>query len=197
MSVYVIDTLSKICNYLHMSLKHAILSLLVESERSGYDLTKNFESSVAFYWSASHQQIYKTLGDMHDKNWVSLKHQAQSGKPDKKIYSLTDDGAAELKRWAVEPVKQAAPKNQLLIKLMLARLVGTEPILEQLNGELKRVYKEIATYSKIEKQYFSSKPSHDTHLKNVTSYLTLRNGLLSAHAELDWLHEAIEMLENK
>ena len=180
-----------------MSLKHAILSLLVESERSGYDLTKNFESSVAFYWSASHQQVYKTLAEMHEKEWVNLKLQAQSGKPDKKIYSLTDSGADELKRWAVEPVKHAAPKNQLLIKMMLARLVGTQPILSQLNDELKRVYQEIANYSKIEKQYFSPKPTQDTHLKNVTSYLTLRNGILSAHAELDWLHEAIEMLENK
>ncbi|MGH1428532.1 MAG: PadR family transcriptional regulator [Arenicella sp.] len=180
-----------------MSLKHAILSLLVESERSGYDLTKNFESSVAFYWSASHQQIYKTLADMHKENWIDLRLQVQSGKPDKKIYSLTAEGKKELSQWALEPVKHAAPKNQLLIKLMLARLVGTEPILKQLNDELKRVYKEIANYSKIEKQYFSPKPTPDTHLKNMTSYLTLRNGILCAHAELDWLHEAIEMLESQ
>lgn len=180
-----------------MSLKHAILSLLVESDRSGYDLMKNFESSVAFYWSASHQQIYKALANMHKDDLVSLSITEQSGKPDKKIYSLTLAGQQELKEWAVLPVKKSPAKNQLLIKLMIARLVGVEPILEQLNIEIQNVYKKIAAYSKIEKQYFSPKPTSATHLKNMTSYLTLRHGILAAHAELDWLHEAIDMLENQ
>jgi len=180
-----------------MSLKHAILSLLVESERTGYELNKNFESSVAFYWSASHQQIYKTLADMHKDELVSVTITVQTGKPDKKIYALTTLGEEELKRWALLPAKKAPAKNQLLIKLMLARIVGVEPIIQQLNDEIKNVYDKIATYSKIEKQYFSPKPSSATHLKNLTSYLTLRNGILAAHAELDWLHEAIEMLERQ
>ena len=180
-----------------MSLKHAILSLLVESERTGYDLMKNFESSVSFYWSASHQQIYKTLADMHKDKLVSLVITEQSGKPDKKLYSLTPTGEQELKTWALLPVKKSPAKNQLLIKLMLARLVGVDPILNQLNKEIQNVYEKIATYSKIEKQYFSPKPTSATHLKNMTSYLTLRHGILSAHAELDWLHEAIDMLERQ
>lgn len=180
-----------------MSIKHAILSLLLESERTGYDLNKNFESSVAFYWSASHQQIYKTLADMHKDNWISLSITKQIGRPDKKIYSLTSLGEQELKAWAVIPAKKTPAKNQLLIKLMLARLVGAEPILKQLNEELKNVYQKMATYSKIEKQYFTPKPNFNSPLKNTTSYLTLRNGILEVHAQLDWLHEAIEMLENQ
>ena len=180
-----------------MSIKHAILSLLLESDRTGYDLTKNFESSVAFYWTASHQQIYKTLAEMHANGWVSLTVSEQSNKPDKKIYSLTTQGEQELIEWALIPPKKSPAKNQLLIKLMLARLVGVEPIIEQLNTEIQNVYEKISNYSKIEKQYFSSKPTSATHIKNITSYLTLRHGILSAHADLDWLHEAIEMLENQ
>jgi len=156
-----------------MSLKHAILSLLVESERTGYDLMKNFESSVAFYWSASHQQIYKTLAEMHKVEWISLSVTTQKGKPDKKIYSLTTAGEQELIKWALISPKKFPAKNQLLIKLMLTRLVGIEPI------------------------HFSSKPISASHIKNTTSYLTLRQGILAAHAELDWLHEAIDMLESQ
>ena len=178
-----------------MSIKYAILSLLIESDRTGYELMKNFESSVAFYWTASHQQIYKTLTQMHVDGWVSLIVSEQSSKPDKKIYSLTTLGEQELIEWAIIPPKKSPEKNQLLIKLMLARLVGVEPILEQLNAEIQNIYEKIANYSKIEKQYFSSKPTSAMHVKNMTSYLTLRYGILSAHADLDWLHEAIDMLE--
>jgi len=180
-----------------MSLKHAILSTLIESEKTGYDLTKNFESSVGYFWSASHQQIYKTLGDMHKDEWVDVTITSQSGKPDKKLYSVTSKGKDVLREWAVLPTKKPSEKNQLLIKLMLARLVGPEPILKQLNARLKEVYALIGEYSKIEKEFFTPKPGPDTHIKNTTSYLTLRNGILCAHAELDWLHEAIETLENQ
>ena len=188
---------SKPVNILIMSLKHAILSLLVESERTGYDLMKNFESSVAFYWTASHQQIYKTLAEMHSLGLVTLNLTEQISKPDKKIYSLTSQGEQELIEWAEIPPKKSPAKNQLLIKLMLTRLVGVEPILKQLNAEIQNVYEKIASYSKIEKQYFASKPNSETHIKNMTSYLTLRHGILIAHADLDWLHEAIDMLENQ
>lgn len=180
-----------------MSLKHAILSILTESEKTGYDLTKNFESSIGYYWSASHQQIYKTLGDMHKDEWVDVKITNQSGKPDKKLYSVTPKGEEALREWAVLPTKSPSKKNQLLIKLLLTRLVGPEPILEQLNTRLKEVYALIGEYSKIEQEFFTPKPGPDTHIKNTTSYLTLRNGILSAHAELDWLHESIETLENQ
>jgi len=182
---------------LHMSLKHAILSILTESEKTGYDLTKNFESSIGYYWSASHQQIYKTLGDMYKDGWVDVTITSQSGKPDKKLYSVTAAGEDALREWAVLPTKSPPKKNQLLIKLLLARMVGPEPILKQLNARLKEVYALIGEYSKIEKEFFTPKPGPDTHIKNTTSYLTLRNGILSAHAELDWLHEAIETLENQ
>lgn len=180
-----------------MSLKHAILSILVESEKTGYDLTKNFESSVGYYWSASHQQIYKTLGDMHKEALVDMTAASQSGKPDKKLYSVTAAGEQALREWAVLPTKSPSRKNQLLIKLLLVRVVGPEPILQQLNVRLKEVYSLISEYSRIEQEFFTPKPGPDTHIKNTTSYLTLRNGILTAHAELDWLHEAIETLENR
>lgn len=191
------DLYINLCNYLHMILKYAILSILTESEKSGYDLTKNFESSIGYYWSAKHQQIYKTLADMHKDEWVNVKTAKQASKPDKKLYSITVIGEQALRDWAILPTKSPARKNQLLIKLLLVRLVGPKPILEQLNVRLKEVYVLIGEYSKVEKEYFTPKPGPDTHIKNITSYLTLRHGMLSAHAELDWLHEAIETLENQ
>ena len=180
-----------------MSLKYAILSMLVESEKSGYDLNKHFEKSIGYYWSASHQQIYKTLGNLLADELVSLSLTEQSGKPDKKLYTLTTGGREALKVWALASVKPSPTKNQLLIKVLLARLVGPEPIIEQLNVRLKEVYAEVAHYAKIEKQYFTPKPGPDTHLKNTTQYLTLRHGVLCAHAELDWLHEAIDTLQGQ
>jgi len=39
-----------------MALAHAILSALTECPCSGYDLTKQFDGSLGFFWKASYQQ---------------------------------------------------------------------------------------------------------------------------------------------
>ena len=44
-----------------MSLAHAILVSLVCEPKSGYDLAKQFDGTVGFFWQATHQQIYRDL----------------------------------------------------------------------------------------------------------------------------------------
>ena len=44
-----------------MALAHAIMTALLEDDLSGYELAKDFEASLGFFWHASHQQIYLEL----------------------------------------------------------------------------------------------------------------------------------------
>ena len=44
-----------------MALTHAILTALLEEDLTGYELAKQFDVSLGFFWTASHQQIYQTL----------------------------------------------------------------------------------------------------------------------------------------
>ena len=53
-----------------MALEHALLVALLEQPASGLDLTRRFERSSGFFWSASHQQIYRTLARMEASGWV-------------------------------------------------------------------------------------------------------------------------------
>ncbi|BDZ59419.1 PadR family transcriptional regulator [Barrientosiimonas endolithica] len=54
-----------------MSLQHAICVSLAEQSASGYELTRRFDRSLGFFWSASHQQIYRTLARMEELELVS------------------------------------------------------------------------------------------------------------------------------
>ena len=49
-----------------MALAHAIMTALIEDDLSGYELARDFEVSLGFFWSASHQQIYQELRKMSD-----------------------------------------------------------------------------------------------------------------------------------
>lgn len=72
----------------------AILSCLtstLDSGISGYDITtKNIANTRA--WSAAHQQVYRELNKMSKAGIVTHNIIPQDGKPDKKIYTITDKG---------------------------------------------------------------------------------------------------------
>lgn len=176
-----------------MSLKHAILSLLLESDKTGYDLNKSFQGSIAYYWSASHQQIYKTLADMLGDDWVQVRLSEQDSKPDKKIYAISEEGKHELKQWALQPIKPSGTKNPLLIKLLLTPLVGTEPILQLLKQRLSEIESLQKTYDDIEHTYFAS--HQELPLVPTIKHLTLRCGIEHAQAEKKWLLDAIKRLD--
>ncbi len=88
---------------LPMALEHALLVALCEQPASGLDLTKRFGRSIGFFWSATHQQIYRVLGRMDGDGWVSVEAVAQEGRPDKKVYAVTELGRAALADWLAQP----------------------------------------------------------------------------------------------
>jgi DNA-binding PadR family transcriptional regulator len=69
----------------------------------GYDLSKRFDGSVGFFWNATQQQIYRELAKLEDQGWISPQTISQQGRPDKKLYSVTDFGRKHRKvvgdRW--------------------------------------------------------------------------------------------------
>jgi DNA-binding PadR family transcriptional regulator len=63
-----------------------------------------FDRSIGYFWRATHQQIYRTLRAMEDDGWVFATLVVQHGRPDKKVYTVSDTGRAELARWIAEPL---------------------------------------------------------------------------------------------
>ncbi|MDR2966886.1 MAG: PadR family transcriptional regulator [Methanobacteriaceae archaeon] len=86
-----------------MSLKHGLLGFLdLSGSMTGYDLNKIFMSLFKYIWPAQRSQIYHELKSMEKLGWVSSNIIFQTGKPNKKEYTITEEGKAELKKWLVE-----------------------------------------------------------------------------------------------
>ena len=99
-----------------MSLDHAILGFVNERPRSGYDLKKAFDSSVAHFWPANQSQIYRTLARLTEADMVEVRVIQQDGKPNRKVYHITEAGLAELRRWLTTPLPLAAWREAFLIQ---------------------------------------------------------------------------------
>jgi DNA-binding PadR family transcriptional regulator len=56
-----------------MSLRDAVLAALLEGESSGYDLAKGFDASVANFWMATPQQLYRELERLAEQGLIQAR----------------------------------------------------------------------------------------------------------------------------
>ena len=96
-------------------LKHGILGLLNYKEMSGYEIMVVFRDSLNFFWQAQTSQIYRELQTLKKHGWVTDVTIPQQGKPDKNVFSITETGKTELKRWLSDDSIEAI-KNPLLMR---------------------------------------------------------------------------------
>ena len=67
----------------------AVLGLLVDGERSGYDLLRQAEKSVGFFWTPAKTQLYAVLRKLVVGGFATARHVRQSDRPDKTLYRIT------------------------------------------------------------------------------------------------------------
>ena len=79
-----------------MSLRHALLNLLADEPKSGYDLARLFSVSMANVWPAQHSQIYPELAKLLADGLIQ---QTGEGPRGRRIYQTTPEGLAELRSW--------------------------------------------------------------------------------------------------
>jgi DNA-binding PadR family transcriptional regulator len=176
-----------------MALSHAILAALTDRPCSGYDLAKQFDGSVGFFWHASHQQIYRELTKLEDQGLVTAEAVAQAGKPDKKIFSVTKTGKAHLQDWIAQPSKCSPTKDDLLVKLFVGHLVPPDTVQATLHHERAQHVAALAAYRDIESKYFLNCETLPPSAR--FQYITLRNGIHYETSWLAWCDETLATLE--
>jgi PadR family transcriptional regulator, regulatory protein AphA len=103
-----------------MSIEKAILGLLSVKPLAGYDIKKMFEGSAALYWSGNNNQIYTGLVKLHKEGLVTSEVQFQESKPSRKVYTLTEKGLTELRKWVVSDPELPQLRHTFLIQLAWA-----------------------------------------------------------------------------
>ena len=170
-----------------MALEHALLVSLSERPASGLDLTRRFDRSIGFFWSATHQQIYRVLARMEAAGWLRSEHVAQTGRPDKRVYAVADAGHDELRRWLAEPGPVEAFRSELAVKLRAASYGDRAAVLDQVAEHLTDHRTRLAHYEALAARDFPESDRLTDHDLDV--YLVLRGGIRLERFWVDWLTE--------
>ncbi|HEX9728289.1 MAG TPA: PadR family transcriptional regulator [Gemmatimonadales bacterium] len=100
---------------------YAILGLLADGPRSGYDIKREVEETLGHFWRESYGQIYPILRRLHQDGLVEKQVQVRADRPNRNEYSITSDGLAELRAWLARPVDHTPPRSELLLKVFFGR----------------------------------------------------------------------------
>ena len=182
-----------------MALPHAILVSLWEQSGSGYELARRFDRSIGYFWAATHQQIYRTLKQMEDDGWVSVSPVVQQGRPDKKVYTVSDAGRAELSRWISEPLSGRGSSvadnrtRDIAVKVRGAQYGDVDAVRAQVAALRAERAALLDTYLGFEKRQFPD-PRGLTGAA-LHQYLVLRGGIRAEESAIDWLDEVSAALQ--
>ncbi|WP_067699662.1 PadR family transcriptional regulator [Nocardia jejuensis] len=175
-----------------MALEHALLVSLTERASSGYDLARRFDKSIGFFWNATHQQIYRVLKRMEEQGWVTAEAVVQEGRPDKRMYSVSDAGRGELTRWIAEPSDVGAMRNELGVKLRAAVYADIPALAADVKRHRDQHAHRLDIYRTFEKKDY---PAPDQLSgRTLHQYLVLRGGIRIEEGFVDWCDEVLDAL---
>jgi PadR family transcriptional regulator AphA len=181
-----------------MSLPHIILGMLRKAPQSGYDLKKQMETMIVFFWDTDISRIYRTLDRMQKEAWVAAETVVQEDSPNKKVYSLTDAGRRALEQWLAEPGKDSGSRNPFLAQLHFSDAI---PIAAQL--QVMEVRRAALAEALVELERRAANlempvplPENALNVGLKREMFSLEYGIRRFRFEIEWVEHIIKVLEN-
>lgn len=167
-----------------MALEHALVVALSEKPGSGLDLTRRFEKSFGFFWHATHQQIYRVLARMVDDGLLDVEVVAQTGRPDKKVYAVTDAGRTWIAEWIGTPTPMEPLRSDIAVKMRAATLGNRDELLANVRTARDDHRVRLAHYRQLEQSYPALADLTDLERDQ---YLVLSGGIRMEEYLIAWL----------
>ncbi|MFB7216147.1 PadR family transcriptional regulator [Streptomyces sp. NPDC056255] len=175
-----------------MSLPHAILTALLEKPSSGLELTRRFDRSIGYFWSATHQQIYRELGKLEQAGQIRALPSEQPARGQKKEYEVLPAGREALRAWVARPEDPKQVRDPLLLRMRAAAVVGAPGLDVELRRHLELHRRQLAEYLEIEERDF---PPERNSEEDRLRHLVLRGGIDLENFWIGWLTRALDQEE--
>lgn len=174
-----------------MALRHAVLATLLDGDVSGYELAKRFDASVANFWQATPQQLYRELRLLEQQRLVSGRAVRQQRRPDKRVYRITEAGRHALREFAAEPTRAGAVKEDLAVKVYAASVADPEALIAALTGRAAQAQAKLERYGR------QAAALSDPDDADLGPSLTLARGIAYERENIDWCTIAVERLRRR
>jgi len=165
---------------------------------TGYELDKEFKESLAHFWQAKPQQIYRELNAMEQNDWLISERIPQEDKPNRRVYTITDKGKTEFLHWLASPGSDmqnaTRVKSVFLMRLFFAVDTSHEQTLDLLNSYREQCLIGMKEMNEANELYNKTESSHDPdEMKYIK--LVMMHGEMMRKTRLEWVEKAIDILK--
>ena len=182
-----------------MSLDHILLGLLREPA-TGYDLKNAFSESVRHFWSAELSQIYPTLKRLEQRRMLRSRLEPSPKGPNRRVYTLTDEGRAELLRWLRGGPAVGTERFAYLAQLYFLDAVGdideTRAFMTALRDHLSRW---LAQLRAVERDVIAAHGDAPERYSDAGfhHFAALRMGIHSIGSKVAWCNETLAAIDRR
>ena len=188
-----------------MSLKYALLGFLTTEPASGYQIAQEFGDSMGWFWYASHSQIHPELQRLAARGLVTSEVSDTDGRGTR-IYSITTDGEAELKKWLAAETEYPPVRDPERIRLVFSDMLSpvevrahleqhrkhNEALLDSFLRQLREVRQ--GTFPRLRKR-LAARPADSHELVKGLKVLALQGNVARARCEIAWAEDALAWLD--
>lgn len=133
-----------------MDVKTVCLGMLDAGPASGYDLKKEFESSFAHFFAAGFGSIYPALSALAGEGLVSFREVPQEGRPDRKVYEITEAGRRKLLESLGDPDPSHKVRSEFLATMCFSHLMTREQIETVLDNRRVEIRRYLDLFDELE-----------------------------------------------
>lgn len=182
-----------------MALRNAVMAALLEGEASGYDLAKGFDASVANFWMATPQQIYRELEKMEVDGLIAARVVRQERRPDKRVFALTDAGRRALRDFTAAQTKAGAIREELMVKVQAVDVGDVDAVRAAIAERKAWAQAKTARYERLRARLLDGRSEEEflAAADRVGPYLTLMRGMSFEEENIRWADRALAVLEQR
>ncbi|MEH7463278.1 PadR family transcriptional regulator [Bacillus thuringiensis] len=118
--------------------RDVVLGLLMEKELSGYDIKIVFEEVFTHFFDGSFGMIYPTLRQLEKEGKIKKEVVMQEGKPNKKMYFITDEGREEFYEYMKTVVEKDVLRSDFLMRMYFGDYSDTNTMKKWIEEEIER-----------------------------------------------------------
>jgi DNA-binding PadR family transcriptional regulator len=154
----------------------ALLGLLRDGPRSGYDLVAAAEQVIGGFWTITRSQVYRELAALADRG---LLERGQVGPRDRQPFQLTAAGQAAFRRWVNTSPEPENLRIPLLLRLTFADAIETHQLQDMLADHRAAHAQRLKEYQSLDRQLASQGVPEEQRV-------TLAFGISYETAVLSW-----------
>ncbi|MET9490773.1 PadR family transcriptional regulator [Nocardia sp. NPDC006630] len=183
-----------------MQLDYMILGVLALGRCSGYDLRRWMEGPGRYLgYGVQLPQIYRRLAKLAERGWIEFEVDPRDGRPDAKVYTMTEAGRQALLEWARSPY-EPSPRPMdpdFKLRFLFAGSLDRDIAIEIVRTELdyRKKHDAQSPLAPIPDSYDPQLPELDPQWAREIQTMTHEQGYAYASGFIVWLELTLARLE--